>query len=480
MSACRNGFRQALKMGVGLILLTLATRTWIVQALIVPMTVSSGSMAAGIRGPHAWVTCGRCGYAFAVGWDQGPTPAHGICPLCGCDDGDWPAATPAAGDHLLIDRTALSRGACPRRWQVVVFRSPDQAGQYSAKRIVGLPGERVSIEGGDVHIDGEIARKSLAQLRRLCIPVYDSARRPTDARWRARWGPRRPERTGWKRRGGTYVHNGRESEDTDWLAYRHLARGTAGLGGRSHDYWLEHDGELPILDRYGYNGLDRRMAANRVGDLYFTCELKVLGGHGAVDLEITDGVDRFVVSLDVGRARAALADARRTRLLALREALVRTRFVTLELALYDRRVAFAVDGRQVFGQYYDYARRASELERGTSRPVAIGSRGGVSLAVRNLRLYRDIHYTGASGVGRAALGVGRPIRLGADEYFVLGDNSPISNDSRYWPRPPLLRRELLLGRPFLLHLPAKAVRFEALGLAFTLTLPDVKRFGLIR
>ena len=50
---------------------------------------------------------------------------------------------------------------------------------------------------------------------------------------------------------------------------------------------------------------------------------------------------------------------------------------------------------------------------------------GVSVVVRNLRIGRDIHYL---GVGRAAAGW----RLGPDEYFLLGDNTSNSHDSRLW------------------------------------------------
>ena len=47
---------------------------------------------------------------------------------------------------------------------------------------------------------------------------------------------------------------------------------------------------------------------------------------------------------------------------------------------------------------------------------------------------------------------GRPIVLGPDEYFVLGDNSPMAADSRYWRQtapghqPGALPRDLIIGR----------------------------------
>ena len=65
-----------------------------------------------------------------------------------------------------------------------------------------------------------------------------------------------------------------------------------------------------------------------------------------------------------------------------------------------------------------------------------------------------MHYTAA---GRHAAQA--PVRLGAGQYFVLGDNSPNSDDSRFWSdgagRPLPVAEASFLGKPFLLHLPSR-------------------------
>jgi hypothetical protein len=64
--------------------------------------------------------------------------------------------------------------------------------------------------------------------------------------------------------------------------------------------------------------------------------------------------------------------------------------------------------------------------------------GSGKLTLSHVAILRDIHYTEAKSIrsgepGRAAQG--NPFTLAKDEFFVLGDNSPNSEDCRWWDRP---------------------------------------------
>ena len=55
----------------------------------------------------------------------------------------------APGDYLLTRR--IRNGRAPRRGDVIVFGTGDR---YLVKRVIGLPGETVSVEAGVLMIDG--------------------------------------------------------------------------------------------------------------------------------------------------------------------------------------------------------------------------------------------------------------------------------------------------------------------------------------
>jgi signal peptidase I len=66
--------------------------------------------------------------------------------------------------------------------------------------------------------------------------------------------------------------------------------------------------------------------------------------------------------------------------------------------------------------------------------------------------------------------------LSQNEYFVLGDNSPLSQDSRAWRQGPGVPQSLLVGRPFVVHLPSRSLSFHGLRLQ----VPDLARVRPIR
>ncbi|MBQ8363632.1 MAG: hypothetical protein IJX36_06880 [Thermoguttaceae bacterium] len=134
------------------------------------------------------------------------------CPRCGFDR--VPASTAVFQDGALVEATASSPGADstpqnessssvknvvndwsrrferawndekpelrPERWDVVVFRAP--TGRATLKRVVGFPGETVEIVGGDVFVDGRVAPRTLEQILATAARLDATRFRRTDDR----------------------------------------------------------------------------------------------------------------------------------------------------------------------------------------------------------------------------------------------------------------------------------------------------------
>jgi signal peptidase I len=68
------------------------------------------------------------------------------------------APTIQPNEVIVADMSAY-RKASPRRWDVVVFHPPQNASREETVwpiRVVGLPGERISLETDGIHIDGKV------------------------------------------------------------------------------------------------------------------------------------------------------------------------------------------------------------------------------------------------------------------------------------------------------------------------------------
>jgi len=115
--------------------------------------IPANSMAPTIIGEHVTHKCPICG-ALSVGSTGDrevgdPQPANLICP-------NFHAHETRDYDKTILssDRILVAKVIAPRRWDLVVFRYPDEPRQNYLKRLIGLPGETVTIVDGSVHING--------------------------------------------------------------------------------------------------------------------------------------------------------------------------------------------------------------------------------------------------------------------------------------------------------------------------------------
>ena len=131
--------------------------TWIVGGLLSAYTISGGSMAPALLGPHREITCPQCGYSWAADWTGLDDQPFFTCPDCGTAARRDPSRLSAetSGDRIFLDRTVLGSSNGLQRWDPVAFRHPERTRELVVKRIVGLPGEQIEIRDGDVYINGE-------------------------------------------------------------------------------------------------------------------------------------------------------------------------------------------------------------------------------------------------------------------------------------------------------------------------------------
>lgn len=453
-------------LGIGVLI----ARVFVAEAFIVP----TGSMAPTLLGAHRDLTCPGCAFPFALGSDDAGQPNRPACPNCGQSQFDADLGPELPGDRLLVHKFLFSLRP-PRRWEMVVFDSPEEPGQPFVKRVVGRPGEQVAIRNGDVWIDGHPARKSLAQQRALRQLVYDHDYPGPDAdrfpRFAGRRGPGPlPLGTGWQAAGTGFTRQATPDDGpgapVDWLEYRHQQPGRQTAG--------------PVLDFSAYNGLDEG-GQNRVDDLMLVADLEPGPDCPALQLQLDLAGRRWRVTLPVADGRtppAATCDGTPLPIEAAGLPALRPgRAVRLEASVFDQRLLVALDGTPVFGPI-----DRDEPAQGPVAPgprLALGVMAG-SVRVEHLAVYRDVYYTATLGsVLRRPFGVDAPYSLGPGEYFVLGDNSAVSNDSRFWSGSPVVRADRLQGRPFLVHLPGRTVSPTGLG-HWLSRVPDLRAIRYIR
>ncbi|MGA2799405.1 MAG: signal peptidase I, partial [Thermoguttaceae bacterium] len=412
------------------------------------------------------------------------------------------------GDRVLVDRSAYYFRR-PRRWEIAAFRHPREASKIVIKRVAGLPGETVQIKNGDVYIDGQIQRKTPDCQRSMAVMVYDAKYSPAVLPGRPTLPPRwqgEDDKSLWNWAGGRFMHpNTNEGSDKsphpsplpvgEGTHFNHLPVGewtidgihptTVAVPGEGTIDWLvyhhwrripEREGEVqecPITDIMAYNqSLPRREEdVHAVNDLMLSFRLMKIVGPGNFFIRATYGKDVFQVEIDHKAGSYRVTRNGREIMAEENRVVLENEDLKIVVSLIDRQFLLAINDRTVFCLPMDDLVLPIEP---TSQPFAIGIEG-LGVTVEDLRIYRDVYYT--HPIGRdSRWAEDKPVHLGENEYFVLGDNSSISEDSRTWPGRPSVVDNLLIGKPLMILFPAKSITIGP----WRFQVPDPSRIGYIR
>ncbi|MEW6744351.1 MAG: signal peptidase I [Planctomycetota bacterium] len=326
-------------------------------------------------------------------------------------------------DRVLVNKLSYLIGK-PRRWDVVVFKYPLDLSKNYIKRLIGLPGEEIEIAGGEIYVrtrdgSGELGPSSIA---RKPASVRNSVMR------RVFPGPVE----------GDVVSKFFEITGAEELAgtVRILSEEPALLRTRR-----------PVLDHYhhGYHlswisGPPQSLSLHAVGDLRISLEASLEAG-GELTLAIAESGREHEAFLPVlargapagsawlrshvggiGEEGGSGADPLEHRLEEVKLTGSEAHLVTFMNV--DDTLILEIDGDEVGRLEYE----GPKLDQNRKNEIRIqvsGSAGTIS----EITVDRDNFYRAHENGG---WGPSEPIRVPADAFFVMGDNTQNSHDGRTW------------------------------------------------
>jgi len=466
-------------------ILAFVFRAFVMEAFRIP----TGSMADTLKGAHFRLACPQCGYKYEYGFvpreyglpedtvpsSDAPLPVT-RCPSCGAypaklrcrrcgqvhparslvagngrlrnagssDEREvLPAHCPRCSGELMSNETMpVANGdrilvlKCiyqffkPKRWDVVVFKNPPEPTINYIKRLIGRPGEKVQIIDGDIYINDQIARKPAKVQNELWMLVYDNDYQPV-----------RPEQGTFK--GRLWQQPFRNVGDSQWVTTNSESPTVFSLdspAGQIHSLVYDTAVGNSLRATYAYNDVDYYGNMPYCSDLMvrFHCLAGRPEGSLGIALSKYGTTYRARVNLDSGTLAVTKQEGGRepVELAAVPiEPPASDGQTLLKFAHVDRQLILEYDGTQWTHDLGHRLEDVGPIRKDVEPRVEIFGAG--SLTLSHIAIFRDTHYTelryGNSGeYGRATKDA---FVLGEDQFFVLGDNSPNSEDGRWWDQP---------------------------------------------
>jgi signal peptidase I len=439
------GIVNTLQMVVIALSLAFIVRTFYVEAFRIP----TGSMAETLSGSHYHIRCEMCGFKYDLGHDTNIKP-KAKCINCSYIIPSEMQVRPSNGDRIFVMKSIYQLQE-PRRWDVVVFRNPLDPRENYIKRLIATPGESLEIIDGDIYIDGVIQRKPEHVQNEHWMPIYDSRYQPYVG-------------------DGGSVHIDDFNGDFTWQVPFANADNSEWEIRSDDRFWLTSDGQrLHTLSFdslegekfraiYGYNNSSRYKMPPLCGDLKIEFDVEsenisemrigaVLAKYGNQYRALVDPSGTMSIE--------SVKDDQVTQLVSAKLSGFTCKNTKIRFCNVDHLLVFEV-GKQKLE--HDMGRSLGDCGDRTSEAiptVAIVAAGEVS--VSNVAIFRDTYYID----GFRAL-PGNPFKLGDDEFFMCGDNSMDSFDSRLWASDGkgnndkiftqgIVPREHLVGKAFFLY-----------------------------